>query len=69
MAWTQADISNLEAAIGSGILRVRYDGPPAREVQYQDLGAMRSLLAQMRAEVGAAGGRPAYRRIATGKGL
>lgn len=45
--WTQADIDKLKVAIASGVLTVKYEGPPARETTYQSLGAMRSLLAEM----------------------
>jgi len=53
--WTQADIDSLKKAIASGVLTVRYDGPPARGVTYQNLSEMRKLLAEMVREVG--GGR------------
>jgi hypothetical protein len=49
--WEQSDIDKLKAAIASGTLTVRYDGPPARSVTYQNLGQMRELLAEMRADV------------------
>ena len=49
--WTQADITTLKIAIAGGVKRVVYDGPPKREVEYQDLDAMRALLAEMCAEV------------------
>ena len=49
--WLQADIDALRTAIASGILTVSYDGPPKREITYQSLTAMRSLLAEMRSDV------------------
>ncbi len=64
--FTQDDIDKLKAAVASGVLSVRYDGPPGRTVVYQDLAAMRSLLASMQQEVKAA---PVYRLAATRKGL
>lgn len=68
--WTEADISTLRAAMRSGILTVRYDGPPKREVTYQSLDEMRKLLAEMMADVGASTGtRPSHRLAATRKGF
>lgn len=67
--WTQADIDQLKAAIASGILTVRYDGPPARTLTYQNLAEMRSLLASMQQDVATTAGRPSYRLIATRKGF
>jgi hypothetical protein len=51
--WTADDLATLKAAIVSGVLTVRYSGPPAREITYQSLAAMRELLAEMRREVNA----------------
>ncbi len=68
--WVQADIDSLKAAVASGILTVRYDGPPGRTIQYQSLAEMRNLLAEMVAEVGnTAGTRSSYRYGATRKGF
>lgn len=68
--WVQADIDALKAAIASGILTVRYDGPPGRTITYQSLAEMRSLLAEMVAEVaGEAGTRTGYRFAAHRKGF
>lgn len=68
--WAQADIDNLKTAIASGVLTVRYDGPPGRTITYQSLAEMRSLLAEMIADVGnAAGTRKPYRLISTRKGF
>lgn len=64
--WTQDDIDELKAAVRGGVLTVKYAGPPAREVTYQSLDAMRALLAEMRREVS---GAPTYRLGATRKGL
>lgn len=70
MAWLQADVDALRAAVASGVLVVSYNGPPARQITYQSLEAMRSLLAEMIADVGdAAGTRRRYRLGATRKGL
>lgn len=67
MAWTQADIDALKAVIGSGVLTVRYSD---RQVTYQNTADMQKALADMQAEVGGASGtRPAYRLVATRKGL
>jgi hypothetical protein len=54
--WTQADVDNLKTAVASGILSVRYDGPPARTITYQNLNDMRSLLAEMQRDVARAAG-------------
>lgn len=66
MAWTQAEIDTLKAAIASGVLTVSYAGPPARSITYQSLAAMRDLLAEMERSVN--GGRR-YRRVAFSKGF
>ena len=68
--WTEADVAALKAAVASGILSVKYSGPPAREIQYQSLSEMRRLLAEMTADVATrAGTQPAYRLVSTKKGL
>jgi hypothetical protein len=67
--WTQSDIDTLKTAIASGVLSVNYAGPPARSVTYQSLEAMRSLLAEMRAAVAAASGRPRVTYAKTSKGF
>lgn len=68
--WTAADVVNLRAAVASGVLSVRYDGPPGRTVVYQSLDAMRALLADMLIAVGnTAGTHTNYRFGATRKGL
>lgn len=64
--WTQADVDKLARAVASGVLTVRYDGPPGRTITYQSLSEMRSLLAEMRREVR---GAPSYRLIRTRKGV
>jgi hypothetical protein len=66
LLWTQADIDALKAALASGVRRVRYRGPPEREVEYQDLKAMRDLLASMVADVQGTG---ATRLAVTRKGV
>lgn len=67
--WTQADVDALKAAIATGVLEVTYDGPPRRTVRYQDLGAMRELLASMQADVRAAAGGTSYKLAAFRKGF
>lgn len=68
--WTAADIETLKAAVSSGILTVRYDGPPARTLTYQSLAEMRELLAEMQVAVlEQTGQRQRYRLVATRKGL
>lgn len=64
--WTQAEIDALKAAIASGVLKVSYDGPPKRSVEYNSLGEMRALLAEMRRDVGSV---PTYRRAKWKKGF
>lgn len=64
--WTQADIDKLKTACANGVLTVDYEGPPKRSVTYQNLDAMRRLLAEMRADVGAA---PNFRRASFSKGF
>ena len=51
MAWTQADIDALEAAMASGEMTVR--SPDGRLVTYQSLDDMLKLRAAMREEVAA----------------
>jgi hypothetical protein len=60
MAFTSTDVQRLEQAIASGTLRVKYAD---REVTYQSLEAMRSLLRQMRQEVDDAAGTPRRKRV------
>lgn len=68
--WTQTDVDNLRAAVASGVLSVRYDGPPGRTVVYQSLAEMRALLAEMISDVaGASGTRTTYRLAKTRKGF
>lgn len=52
MAFTQQQIVDLQEAIASGTLRVKYAD---REVTYQNLAEMRALLTQMRREVAVPG--------------
>lgn len=59
MAFTQQQITALEAAIASGTLSVRYGD---RQVTYQSLSEMRRLLRQMRGEIATAAGQRARRR-------
>lgn len=64
--WTQTDIEKLKVAVASGILTVRYDGPPGRTITYQSLAEMRALLAEMQRQVK---GAPTYRLAQTRKGF
>ncbi len=64
--WTQADIDSLKGAVASGILTVRYDGPPGRTITYQSLAEMRALLAEMQRSVK---GTTSYRLVQTRKGF
>jgi len=64
--WTQEDINRLKQAISSGVLSVRFEGPPARTVTYHSLAEMRSLLAEMEREVS---GSPGYAYLQTSKGF
>lgn len=66
MAWSQADIDTLKAAIASGVRRVQYHD---REVEYQTTADMLTALGSMQAEVAAAAGTPSYTRIGTKKGF
>lgn len=70
MAWTQADVDALKAAAASGILTVRYDGPPARQITYQSLRDMQRQIALMEQEVARTSGTSTgYTLAATRKGL
>lgn len=53
MAWTQAHVETLKAAIASGQLSVRLDG---RQITYQSTEAMLKALERMETEVAAAAG-------------
>jgi hypothetical protein len=52
MAWTQADLDTLSAAIIGGIKRVVY--PDGRQVEYQTVADMRALRNDMKTEIAAA---------------
>lgn len=67
--WTQADVDALKAAVATGVLSVRYDGPPARQITYHSLGEMRALLASMQQEVTRSSGGRTHRFAATSKGF
>jgi hypothetical protein len=48
MAYSQADIDALKAAIATGARRVKFgSGPDSREVEYRTLAEMRGTLADM----------------------
>lgn len=64
--WTQADIDNLKLAVREGALTVIYAGPPERQITYQSLGQMRSLLAEMVKDVS---GSTSFRRVQFNKGF
>lgn len=64
--WTQQDLDTLKAAVASGVLTVIYAGPPQRQVTYQSLDEMRSLLAEMVKQVT---GSTSFRRAQFGKGI
>jgi hypothetical protein len=68
MAWTQADVDALKAAIASGVKSVHYAGPPARTTVYQDTSAMLDALAIMIAEV-EEDDRPAYTLLQSSQGF
>jgi hypothetical protein len=67
--WSQEDIASLKAAIASGVLTVRYSGPPAREQTYQSLDQMRELLAEMRQDAAKAAGRTTFQQARVRKGF
>jgi len=59
MAWTQEDLSKLEAALKLGALRVKYRD---REMTYRSLDEMNQLLNQAKKELGLIA--PVTRRVA-----
>jgi hypothetical protein len=65
MAWTAADLSALEAAIASGVTKVKYQD---REVTYGSLADMRAALAAMRRAI-AGSTRPKFAFTQVGKGV
>ena len=67
--WTEDERTKLRAAIASGVLTVRYDGPPARSVTYQSLSAMRALLAEMNRAIDGPNGGQSYRLASHSKGF
>jgi hypothetical protein len=70
VSWTSADVITLRTAIASGVLTVHYAGPPARTITHHSLSEMRSLLAEMIADVETtAGTRRTYRLASTSKGF
>lgn len=69
-AVTQADIDALEKTVRSGVLTVRFAGPPAREITYQSMEVMVKELARMRAEFATANGtRQSFRLAGFKKGF
>lgn len=70
MAVNQADVDMLESVIMTGVLTVRFDGPPARQVTYQSLRDMEMTLARMKHELATqTAAYSPYRLAATRKGL
>lgn len=65
--WTQADIDRIKGWMSAGIKSVRYEGPPGKSIEYQDLDQARKLLAEMVADVNSASRQP-YTLIASRKG-
>lgn len=69
MAWTQADIDALKAAIASSVLTVSYAGPPARSLTYRSLAEMRESLSLMEREVAGSATAVTYRRVKWHRGF
>lgn len=69
ITWTQADVEALQDAIKGGVLSVTYSGPPSRTITYQNLDAMRSLLASMSKNVDAQSGVVGHSVASTKKGF
>lgn len=70
MPYSDEDIATLRKALASGIKRVSYAGPPAREIEYQSVADMERALARMISEnAAAAGTRSSYRFAAYKKGV
>jgi hypothetical protein len=68
--WTQTDIDTLKSAIASGVLQVKYAGPPERSITYQSLTDMQKALDRMlsdNARSASSGSTVSY--VATRKGL
>jgi pyruvate/2-oxoglutarate dehydrogenase complex dihydrolipoamide acyltransferase (E2) component len=68
MSWTQTDLDALDRAIASGVKVVRYDGPPARSVEYHSLDEMMRLRSEVAREASGQSARR-YRYARTRKGL
>jgi len=72
MAWTQADLDKLDAAIKSGVLSVRYGD---RTVQYQStadlMAARRAIAAEVDATTAASRPKPRrfFRMFQSGRGF
>lgn len=77
MAWTQADVDKVRAAVvalaaGERVVTVNYAGPPARSVTYgsAELSELRKLLAEMEHSVSSnSNSGSTYRRVAFSKGF
>lgn len=64
MAYTQADVDRLQAAIAQGVKRVHFND---RDIEFRSLDEMERILAIMQADV--APGRQRYRVATFTKGL
>lgn len=64
MAYTQADVDRLKAAIAQGVRRVHFND---RDIEFRDLDEMERILAIMQADV--TPGRQRYRVATFTKGL
>lgn len=69
ITWTQTEYDTLKAAVASGVLTVKYSGPPAREVTYHSLADMRALLASMEQSLNAQTGVVGHSVASTKKGF
>ena len=66
MAWTQAQLTSLEAAIALGALEVEYED---RKVKYRSLKEMRSIRDSIRKELGLTTGEGKVVKSRHNKGL
>ena len=66
MAWTQADLDSMNAAIASGEQSVKY---PNGSVEYRSLADMERIKGQMEAELGITPTLRTRRYASTSKGL
>lgn len=66
MAWTQADIDTLKAAMAKGVRSVTFGD---QSLTFHSLDEQRTLLALMQREVNTAAGKPTTRYAVTSKGI